>query len=155
MKRNIVLISQRILLSAGLIVIFFILGAAFGAVFFSTHSTTTTTSSSATFYELDFTQQGQCSPAYYAASWEVVLNGSTTVIEPSGGEIATNGSFVASPSYENYSLIAFAVANGLYSYNVNGLGRNLTGIATVSNSDTTVTVAAIIFCTTNPNSTTK
>jgi hypothetical protein len=67
-------------------------------------------------YEVEFTQQGVCSPQVWLAPWGVVLNSLTVVRPPNATLPLSENGFVASPAYGNYSAIWFSVHNGTYSY---------------------------------------
>jgi len=145
-------------IAAVLIVVALFAGAAIG--YFSSASLGTTSQTTTTYqsrsYELTFTQSGVCSPEVWEVPWAVTLNNKTTVAEPANASLPlSNGEFQAF-YWENYSIIVFSVANGIYSYSVEpttSLGQ--TGNVTVSNADATVTVhSPPVGCTTTVTTTT-
>jgi hypothetical protein len=69
------------------------------------------------------------------------LNGKSTIIEPPGSVLPSNG-YSASPNFQNYSVIVFAITSGTYDYAIlpEGMAQS-TGTVTVNSSDVTVLVA--------------
>jgi hypothetical protein len=157
--------TGRSLASLGaVIVVSLIVGFAIGSLYYSRPPTTITSSittitttsvsasTSARFYEVAFTEQSNCSPPVWQAPWGVIIDGKTTIVQPSNTTLPlTNNGFFSSPSYGNYSVIWFSLPNGAYTYSVipRGDGSASSGNITVSGSDTTVQVygAATVLCT--------
>jgi len=131
------------------IIIALIAGLGIGSFFFPAEPSITTLTSGK-LYEIEFTQQGECSPQVWLAPWGVVLN-SQTIIRPSNATLPlSENSFAASPSYVNYSAIWFSVHNGTYSYTVLPTAFLMqSGNVTVVGKDVVVEVpSAPIACTT-------
>ncbi|MGD0319308.1 MAG: hypothetical protein ABSB56_06415 [Nitrososphaerales archaeon] len=129
-----------------------VIGLGIGSVFFPMGNQTNGQSH---LYEVEFTQQGVCSPKVWAAPWAVVMD-KQTIVQPSNATLPlSESSFQASPSFENYSAIWFSVPNGTYSYAILpqvALPQH-SGSVTVDGKDTTVEVqGAAISCTTTLSS---
>ncbi len=121
-------------------IVAFVVGTAFGAIFLGSYGNGGSSASSFLLHEVLFTQEGACSPAVYAAPWSVVLNNKSTIIEPPGSVLPSNGNS-ASPTFKNYSVIVFAITAGTYDYAVlpDGMAQS-TGIVTVNSPDAPVLV---------------
>jgi hypothetical protein len=101
-------------------------------------------------YDVIFKQSGACTPTAYAAPWSVTL-GPWTVAEPSNASLPI-GSGEASPSYVNSSVIAFAVPNGEYPYQlaVSWGFENPSGVISVNGADVMVLLQGPeVSCTTS------
>jgi hypothetical protein len=102
-------------------------------------------------YALVFTQSGSCSPPVWGAPWAVVLNSHTTKAAPADTSLplAVN-TLQANQSNENFSVIGFAVPNGVYTYSLEPSDfYGGTGTITINGADTIVTVEGPqIGCTT-------
>jgi hypothetical protein len=111
---------------------------------------TSTALASGKLYEVEFTQQGVCSPQVWVAPWAVVLDSQTIVRPPNATLPLSENSYGASPSYGNYSAIWFSVRNGTYSYTVlPKVALDQSGNLTIAGKDSVVEVhAAPIGCTT-------
>ncbi len=140
-------------------VVALVAGLGIGSVSFPTTTTTTKTvttpAGAPRLYEVEFAQQGVCSPEVWLAPWAVTLN-NQTVVRPSNATLPlSENSFGAGASGENYSVIAFSVPDGTYSYIVypqSFLGQ--TGNVTVDGSDVLITVhGAPVSCTTSTSPT--
>ena len=95
-------------------------------------------------YKVTFQQMGWCTPPVYTAPWEVTL-GNETEVEPSNATlpIPTNTA-TESGAFQKYSTIVFSVPDGIYAYTVQIAGVQPTsGIAVVSGSDVTISVAGL------------
>lgn len=130
-----------------------VIGLGIGSVFFPMGIQTNEQSR---LYEVEFTQQGVCSPKVWTAPWAVVMD-KQTIAQPSNATLPlSENSFKASPSFENYSAIWFSVPNGTYSYAILpqlALPQH-SGSVTVDGMDTTIEVhGAAISCTTTASST--
>ena len=129
-----------------------VIGLGIGSVFFPMG---TRTNGPSRLYEVEFTQQGVCSPKVWTAPWAVVMD-KQTIAQPSNAmlPLPESGSTALS-SYENYSVIWFSVRNGTYSYSILPQAfLQRSGTMTVDGMDTTVVVqAATILCTETASST--
>jgi len=130
-----------------------VIGLGIGSVFFPMG---TPTNGQSHLYEVEFTQQGVCSPKVWTAPWAVVMD-KQTIAQPSNATLPlSENSFKASPSFENYSAIWFSVPNGTYSYAILpqlALPQH-SGSVTVDGMDTTIEVhGAAISCTTTASNT--
>ncbi|MGD0478494.1 MAG: hypothetical protein ABSB29_10080 [Nitrososphaerales archaeon] len=129
-----------------------VIGLGIGSVFFPMG---TPTNGQSRLYEVEFTQQGVCSPKVWTAPWAVVMD-KQTIARPSNVTLPLSESlFNSLPSYENYSAIWFSVPNGTYSYAI--LPQAFpphSGSVTVDGMDTTIEVhGATILCTVTTSST--
>jgi hypothetical protein len=126
------------------IVVVFLAGSAFGFYLFpalTSHQE----------YVLVFTQSGSCSPPVWGAPWAVVLNSHTTKAAPADTPLPfAENTLRANQSDENFSVIGFAVTNGVYTYSLEPSDfYGGTGTVTINGADTVVTVEGpFIACTT-------
>jgi hypothetical protein len=117
-----------------------IVGIPFSGVW--TNSTINETSK---LYQLEFVQDSNCGYASYHLPWGVVLDNSTTVVQPSNASLplAYDSQTSVSHSDSNYSTITFSVPNGTYSYTIipkDPFNRIQSGNVTVDGSDAQVEV---------------
>lgn len=82
--------------------------------------TNSTINESSQLYQLEFVQDSNCGYASYHLPWGVVLDNSTTLVQPSNASLplAYYSRTSASRSDSNYSTITFSVPNGTYSYTI-------------------------------------
>jgi hypothetical protein len=143
-----------------IIVVALVMGLAIGSTSFLTSTSTTgsvtttvtptsTTTGASRLYELQFIQQGVCSPPVWLAPWAVALN-NQTIVRPSNATLPlSENRYEASPSYAKYSTITFSVPNGSYNYTVYPSFLSQTGVVTIDGSDVVIQVhGAPIPCTT-------
>jgi len=130
-----------------------VIGLGIGSFFFPMG---TPTNGQSRLYEVEFTQQGVCSPRVWTAPWAVIMD-KQTIAQPSNATLPlSENSFKAEPSYGNYSAIWFSVLDGTYSYVILpqlALPQH-SGNVTVDGVDTTIDVhGAAVSCTTTASST--
>ena len=104
---------------------------------------------------LAFTQSGSCSPSVWGAPWAVVLNSHTTKAAPASTPLPlVEGTLQANQSDGKFSVIAFIVPDGVYTYSLEPSDfYGQTGTVTVSGTDAIVTVQGPgISCTTTVSS---
>jgi hypothetical protein len=131
------------------IVVVFLAGSAFGFYVLPT-------SVSHREFVLMFTQSGSCSPPVWGAPWAVVLNSQTTKVAPANTPLPlVQSTLQANESDRNFSLIGFAVPNGVYVYSLQPSDFYLqTGTVTIDGGDAVVTVQGpAIGCTITVTST--
>lgn len=107
--------------------------------------TNSTINESSHIYQLEFVQDSNCPYASYHLPWGVVLDNSTTVVQPSNASLplASDSQTSVSGSNNNYSTITFSVPNGTYSYTIipkDPFNRIQSGNVTVDGSDIQVEV---------------
>jgi len=145
--------KNRWLSAIAIVAVALIIGFGIGTLYssYNVPRSSSQVSQASQLYEIEFTQEGVCSPPLWEAPWEVVLNNLTTIIRPPNGTFPTvESGFKVSNSYENYSVIWFSVPNGTYTYSVfPQMELAQSGIVSVVGSDTVVQVhAATVLCTT-------
>jgi hypothetical protein len=129
---------------ASVIVVVFLVGSAFGFYLISALS-------SHQDYVLVFTQSGSCSPPVWGAPWAVVLYSHTTKVSPTNASLPlAENTLQAKPSDRNFSVIGFAIPNGVYTYSYEPSDfYGQTGTITINGADAVVTVEGpAIACTT-------
>lgn len=112
---------------------------------FSGAWTNSTINETSKLYQLEFVQDSNCPYASYHLPWGVVLDNSTTIVQPSNASLplASDSQTSVSGSDSNYSAITFSVPNGTFSYTIipkDPFNRIQSGNVTVDGSDVQVGV---------------
>lgn len=106
-------------------------------------------------YQLRFVGQGTCAPPVFVATWGVVLDNRTTVVEPASATLPISNTEYLAGAFQNRSMIVFSVPEGVYTYSVAPTFVRTAGTITISGGDVNVTVPAPpVACTTTLGSTT-